>query len=254
MKPIGRPDDYEHSSMDVMYVTSNIPGPGIDVADFESEFSIGCSCEDICHEACSCSRGIFNYIDERLNEDKLSGLIVECNPCCTCGDNCSNRLVQRGPLNCLEIVEIGAKGLGLRTNKKIRMNQFICEYAGEVIGIEEARRRVEDNKRDGLMNYILVVTEHVGERKITTCIDPKYFGNIGRYCNHSCSPNASLVPVRLETLVPKLCLFANRDINVNEEITFDYAGGLAKSLNNISETPCLCGSDNCLGYLPHYPI
>lgn len=254
MEPIARPDEYEHSTVDVMYVANNIPGPGIDVDDFESEFSVGCNCNDACEALCSCSRETPNYIHDRVNEDKLSGLIIECNPRCACTDNCRNKLVQRGPLDCLEIAETGGKGLGLRTRKKIVKDRFICEYAGEVIGIDEARLRMENSKRDGLMNYILVVTEHVGCQKITTCIDPKYFGNIGRYCNHSCRANAILVPVRVEALAPRLCLFARRDIKAGEEITFDYAGGLDKSANNMSDKPCLCGEDCCIGYLPHYPI
>ncbi|XP_043266759.1 probable histone-lysine N-methyltransferase set-23 [Venturia canescens] len=250
-----RPDEYEHTTVDVMYVAKNIPGPGIDLDDFESEFSIGCDCqENNCSINCSCTRGLPNYQEGRLNFKKSSELIIECNPRCSCNENCLNKLVQHGPLDCLEIVPTSGKGLGLRTRRKISKNRFICEYAGEVIGIEEARNRAENNKRDCLMNYVLVVTEHIGYRKIITCIDPKYFGNIGRYCNHSCRPNAALVPVRVESNFPRLCLFAIRDIDIDEEITFDYSGGLDKSSDNASDTPCHCGADCCLGFLPNFPI
>lgn len=244
-------DDYEHTVSDVMYVVNNIPGPGIDVEDFESEYMLGCSCVLDCSD-CSCTRGSRNYIDGQIVDEKLAGPIIECNSHCTCRGDCGNRVVQNGPLNSLIVSKIGAKGLGLFTNKKIKRGQFICEYAGEVIGIEEARRRVDTNKNG--MNYVLVVTEHVGDRTIVTCIDPKYFGNIGRYANHSCEPNTNFIPIRAEGIVPRLCLFASRDIEIGEEITFNYADGVVNSVHNLSDTPCLCGSENCFGYLPHNSI
>ena len=145
-------------------------------------------------------------------------------------------------------------GFVLFTTKPIKKGQFICEYAGEVIGLEEAYKRFEINKAKNLMNYVLVVNEHIGEKKITTCIDPAKFGNIGRYSNHSCHPNAMLVPVRVDIVIPRLCLFAIDDIEPMNEITFNYAGDVDESVQNLSKTPCLCGSTSCLGYLPHCPV
>lgn len=244
-------DEYEHAIPGVMYTVHNIPGPGIDLEEFESEYSLGCSCTIRCSN-CFCTRGSPNYKDGCILDEKLSGPIVECNPYCTCGENCNNRVVQNGPVDSLIVSEIDGKGHGLFTSKLIKKGQFICEYAGEVVGIEEARRRVEANKNT--MNYVLVVSEHIGDRVIVTCIDPKYFGNIGRYSNHSCDPNTNLVPIRVEGPVPRLCLFASRDIEIGEEITFNYAGGVTNSVHNLSHTPCLCGSNNCSGYLPHNTI
>lgn len=247
-------DEYEHSVADVMYIVNNIPGPGIDVADFEAEYVVGCSCIVECYN-CSCIRGSTNYLNGRIVDEKLAGPVFECNPRCKCGSNCGNRLVQNGPLNCLIVKEVAGKGLGLYTTRLIEKGQFICEYAGEVIGLQEARRRIEANKRHNMMNYVLVVMEHVGDRVIVTCIDPKYFGNIGRYANHSCDPNSKLVPVRVEGIMPRLCFFASRNIENGEEVTFDYAdSAMANSVHYLSDTPCLCGSNNCFKYLPHNQI
>lgn len=254
MEAIAREDKYEHATTEVMYVASNIPGPGINIEEFESEFSDGCSCKLKCFENCSCTRGIVNYIDGNIFDEKVAGPIIECNAYCECSENCGNRLVQRGPLDCLIVSEMSGKGYGLLTSMPIKKGQFICEYAGEVISVDEAKHRVESNKRDNVMNYVLVVFEHMAGRIIKTCIDPKYFGNIGRYSNHSCEPNSILVPIRVEGMIPRLCLFAIRDIENGEEITFNYAGGVVNSVKNLSETPCLCGSTVCLRYLPHHPI
>lgn len=253
-----RLDEYDHPlADDLMYVVSNIPGPGSQPDDFESQFSVGCSCDRQCNHNCSCVRGTLNYTDDRLSSPDNENSIVECNFNCACGDRCGNRLVQRGPLDCLTILEARnpAMGFGLFTKKPIASGRFICEYAGEVVGIDEAQRRFEENRAEGRMNYVLVVSEWIGEKRITTCIDPARFGNVGRYANHSCQPNAQLVPVRVDVVVPRLCLFARRDIEAGEEITFNYAGdSTADSVQNPSETPCLCGSGACLGYLPHCPV
>lgn len=249
-----REDEYTHPIAEVMYVATNIPGPGVNLEEFESEFSSGCDCGRACGDDCPCTRGSVNYVDDRILDEKLAGPVLECNLRCECDARCGNRLVQRGPSDCLVIMETAGKGFGLSTSKPIGKGQFICEYAGEVIGLDEASRRDEANRRDNAMNYILVVIEHAASGMIKTCIDPKYFGNIGRYCNHSCQPNASLVPVRVEGIVPRLCLFASKNIRIGEEVTFDYAGGVANSVQNLSETPCLCGSADCLRYLPHRPM
>lgn len=255
MEAKGCEDLYDHVQTDIIYVVTNIPGPGVDLDDFESEFSSGCNCELICDDNCSCARFSFNYNNDCILEEKLSGPVVECNTHCKCDNNCGNRLVQCGPLDCLVITQTELKGYGLRTSKPIKKGQFICEYAGEVVGIEEAKRRIESNKIENSMNYVLIVSEHLNDQRIIkTCIDPKHFGNVGRYCNHSCEPNASLVPVRIEGMVPRLCLFASRDIKEGEEITFNYAGEEANSVQNLSETPCLCGSSKCVRYLPHNPV
>ena len=37
-------------------------------------------------------------------------------------------------------------------------------------------------------------------------------GNIGRYLNHSCDPNLSLVTVRSSCMVPHIALFTNRAV------------------------------------------
>lgn len=251
MEAIACADKYEHTISGVMYVEHNIPGPGINLEEFELEYSLGCSCTIQCSD-CSCTRGSPNYINGRILDETLSRPIIECNSHCTCKENCDNRVVQNGPLDSLFVSEIDGKGHGLFTTKYIKKGQFICEYAGEVVSIEEARRRVEMNKNS--MNYVLVVSEHIGDRIIVTCIDPKHFGNIGRYSNHSCEPNTNLVPIRVEGPVPRLCLFASRDIEIDEEITFNYAGGITNSIHNFSHTICLCGSTNCQGYFPHNPI
>ncbi|XP_017855953.1 PREDICTED: probable histone-lysine N-methyltransferase set-23 isoform X3 [Drosophila arizonae] len=82
---------------------------------------------------------------------------------------------------------------------------------------------------------------------------PSKRGNIGRYLNHSCQPNCKILPVRTNCPIPKIGIFAKRDILANEELCFHYAGG--DSYNGmLNGKPCLCGSTYCNGFIPNTQI
>lgn len=60
--------------------------------------------------------------------------------------------------------------------------------------------------------------------------------------NHSCDPNAGFGG--------QIFLIAMRNINKDEEITFDYAMVLHKAKGiKLYKIKCLCGSKNCRGYV-----
>ncbi|XP_069703232.1 probable histone-lysine N-methyltransferase set-23 [Periplaneta americana] len=258
-------DDYNHISPDVFYTVTSLPGPGINVDDFNTPFVRGCDCREgkCLHPNCPCvERYGINYSDDgRLLDSKLNGPVVECNSLCGCCvlQRCGNRLVQLGPRKGLQVFKSGdAKGFGLKSKTRISKGEFICEYAGEVISLEEARCRVQTNK--GKMNYIFVLNEHLAEgRVIKTYVDPTMIGNIGRYINHSCQPNAVVVPVRTNNLIPKLCIFALTVIEIGEEITFDYSGGGSSGKGEECSVEvelrdrklCYCGMQDCKKYLPY---
>lgn len=244
-------DDYEHVDESVIYTPVNIPGPGCDASCFNEQF-VGCSCSVACGADCSCLRGASNYAGELLSLSSSPSLIYECHENCPCSQKCANRLVQRGPQPDLELIEVGSKGFGLRCKTDLTPGAFVCEYAGEVIGVEEARRRF--SQRKGVSNYIFCLREHFGSNSILTFIDPTFIGNIGRYINHSCDPNLMIVPVRVGNAVPRICLFARRYIEHGTELTFDYGGGCESQLENaernVERSVCHCGAIACLGYLP----
>ncbi|XP_025930604.1 histone-lysine N-methyltransferase SETMAR [Apteryx rowi] len=79
---------------------------------------------------------------------------------CQCGESCQNRVVQRGLQFRLEVFKTVKKGWGLRTLEFIAKGRFVCEYAGEVLGFNEARRRIQaQTSKDS--NYIIAVREHL---------------------------------------------------------------------------------------------
>lgn len=157
----------------------------------------------------------------------------------------------------LEIFPTPNKGWGLKTLQDITKGQFVCEYAGEIISFHEAKRRTQQNQGDH--NYIIVIKEHIKNgQTLCTHVDPVYRGNAGRFINHSCDPLLVMIPVRIDSLIPVLALFAVKDIAKNTELTFDYSGVSSESCKVIQQTSsrtesrkkCSCGSVNCAGYLP----
>lgn len=172
-------------------------------------------------------------------------VVQECNPSCRCSDKCKNRVVQNGIQVKMEVFKSEEKGLALRTLVPLRCGQFVCEYAGEILTEAEAKRRLGSLTGND-MNYMFILREHFHSGVVCTYIDPRARGNIGRFINHSCEPNLSIVPVRIFNMVPRVCLFASRDICAGEELTYNYG----QSGGNLSDNVCKCGVKTCKGYLP----
>lgn len=243
-------DNYDHVNKSAFYTPTNVPGKGCDLNLFDSQIFSYCICKNGCYdpETCAClgTCGL-NYVNHKLVDSKLTGdgSCIECNSRCHCTTSCGNRVVQFGPVSDLKIETFEGKGYGLVTTAGLGKGQFVCEYAGEVIGRLEANER---RKRDR-HNYIFTLNEFVNDSIIETIVDATCIANIARYINHSCEPNCNVIPVRVDSLIPKLAIFANRDIAVAEEITYSYGGGVTPV--NISDCKlCLCGAKRCLKYLP----
>lgn len=242
-------DNYDHVDNSLIYTSTNIPGPGCNMNDFDCCPNYVCNCTDSCQMPnCRCVHlvGCNNY-DEFGKLVSINKFIYECNNLCNCTSSCQNRVVQLGPRIGLRTSHC-TKGYGLFTDIYIEKGQFICEYAGEIIDIIEAKRRSNLDSE----NYIFVINEHVSDQVTTTVIDATVIGNIGRYINHSCQPNCMIIPVRIDSLIPRLAIFSIKDIQCNEEVTYHYGGERGShSHNNLSEVKCLCESFSCNGFLPH---
>ncbi|KAM3873062.1 histone-lysine N-methyltransferase SETDB1-B-like [Diretmus argenteus] len=81
-------------------------------------------------------------------------------------------------------------------------------------------------------------------------IDAKLEGNLGRYLNHSCSPNLFVQNVFVDThdlRFPWVALFASERIRAGTELTWDY--NYEVGCVEGKELLCCCGSTECRGRL-----
>lgn len=219
---------------------STLPPPGL-ILPYTGEES-GCGCESC---GCECLCGGFVEGSEVMSE---------CGPGCGCGLNCENRVTQRGVSVGLKIVRDEKKGWGLHAAQFIPKGQFVCEYAGELLTTEQARRRQQmyDELSSGgrYSSALLVVREHLpsGKACLRMNIDGTRIGNVARFINHSCDGgNLLTVLVRSSgALLPRLCFFASKNIQEDEELTFSYGDIRIREKG----LPCFCGSSCCFGVLP----
>ncbi len=102
------------------------------------------------------------------------------------------------------LVKKSTAGLGIFAKADFKRGEFIIEYTGERITVEEADRRGG--------KYLFTVS-----KKYT--IDGKGRENTARYLNHSCKPNAEAV---LDEDALRVRIYAKKKILPGEEITYDY--------------------------------
>lgn len=76
-------------------------------------------------------------------------------------------------------------------------------------------------------------------------IDGHRMGGDGRFVNHSCEPNCEMQKWSVHGL-PRMALFASRDIKPGEELTYDYNFAL---FNPSEGQECRCGSSACRGVI-----
>ncbi|PIC17489.1 hypothetical protein B9Z55_023713 [Caenorhabditis nigoni] len=194
----------------------------------------------------------YNFDDARI--------LVECSNTCQCSpENCHRRVVQRGKSVAIAVVN-GNIGYGGYAAEPIKKGQYIVEYVGEMYLLKERRSKenVAQSKKmkaqpHANIDFRLTQTQKdempdvhalyinrpakskrgssyeagfsVIDERIVICASK--VGNVGRFFNHSCNPNATFVEVHSrcfesDPLIPKIAIFALRDIAVGEAITLRY--------------------------------
>ncbi|CAD8144339.1 unnamed protein product [Paramecium octaurelia] len=157
---------------------------------------------------------------------------------CPCAEQCKNRRFQKHDDACVYPLRCGGKGMGLFAGERILKGQFIMQYVGEIFQINSAfgRRRVQEYSKSTCTYLMKLNNQEV--------IDPTSKGNLARFINHSCEPNCI---TEKWNVLGEVCIgiFAIRDINEDEELTFDYQFDVFHT----PLTKCLCGANKCKGYL-----
>tara|TARA_B110000037_G_C17003274_1_gene458155 strand:- start:300 stop:878 length:579 start_codon:yes stop_codon:yes gene_type:complete len=127
---------------------------------------------------------------------------------------------------------------GLFAATDIPKDEFVIQYLGEKITKNESTRRGLDQHDKSLCEDVGSV--YIFELDEEYDLDGNFDWNISRLANHSCSPNCEA-----QNADGEIWFVTLRDIKEDEELTFDYG----YALEHWEDHPCLCGSDNCAGYI-----
>lgn len=134
------------------------------------------------------------------------------------------------------------KGWGVRAHCDIPAGAFIAFYLGQIV-----TEREEVTKNDKFLVALDFATQvpasrssavatsssqpgtsstaEEEEEEETFCIDGRRFGNVGRFFNHSCSPNMFTQVLHRESFSNKIynvAFFTSRNIVAGEELVWDY--------------------------------
>lgn len=161
-----------------------------------------------------------------------------------------NRVVQLGPCRNLKLQIFRTdnhRGWGVKTLMPIKQGSYVTKYTGEVITRVEAEKRA--NSRGPKSTYMFDLDYNTDKNDCVYSIDATMFGNISHFINHSCDANLAIYAVWIDcydTNLPTLALFASRDIDVGEEIMFNYMTSVS---NKDKKIRCKCLSKNCRIFL-----
>ncbi|XP_055856799.1 histone-lysine N-methyltransferase ash1 isoform X2 [Episyrphus balteatus] len=184
---------------------------------------------------CNCKQ------DKGCGDDCLNRMVyTECSPSsCPTREKCKNQKIQRHEVAPgVERFMTENKGWGVRTNLPIKKGTYILEYVGEVVTEKEFKDRMATLYINDTHHYCL----HLDGGLV---IDGHRMGSDGRFVNHSCSPNCEMQKWSVNGL-SRMALFAARNIEAGEEISYDYNF----SLFNPSEgQECRCNTLQCRGVI-----
>ncbi|KAE9596748.1 hypothetical protein Lal_00007994 [Lupinus albus] len=233
----------------------------------------GCDCTDGCSDLQKCSCVVNNGGEIPFNHNgaivEAKPLVYECGPSCKCPSTCHNRVSQLGIKFQLEIFKTSTRGWGVRSLNSIPSGSFICEYIGELLEDKEAEQRTGNDEYlfDIGNNFsnstlwgglsTLMPNAQSGSLEVVKdgsfTIDAAQYGNVGRFINHSCSPNLYAQNVLYDhddERMPHIMFFAAENIPPLQELTYDYNYQIDQvfdSYGNIKRKDCYCGSVECSG-------
>ncbi|OWM88330.1 histone-lysine N-methyltransferase, H3 lysine-9 specific SUVH6-like [Punica granatum] len=232
----------------------------------------GCDCSDGCSDSEKCSCAVKNGGEIPYNYNgaivEAKPLVYECGPSCKCPPSCHNRVSQRGIRLPLEIFKTELRGWGVRSLTSISSGSFICEYVGELLDDKQAEERagndeylfdIGNNYNDNMYEELssLIPDAHSVSPEVVEevgfVIDAARYGNVGRFINHSCTPNLYAQNVLYDQddkRIPHIMFFAAENIPPLQELTYHYnylVDQVLDSDGNIKMKSCFCGSAECVG-------
>uniref|UniRef100_A0A1B0DK39 [histone H3]-lysine(36) N-trimethyltransferase n=1 Tax=Phlebotomus papatasi TaxID=29031 RepID=A0A1B0DK39_PHLPP len=176
-------------------------------------------------------------------EDCLNRLLmIECGSKCVVGDRCTNRRFQKYQYSPCRVFNTDKKGLGIMATDTILAGDFVMEYVGEVLNSQQFEERAANYSKDKNIHYYFMAL------RSDAVIDATIKGNISRFINHSCDPNAETQKWTVNGEL-RIGFFATRTIAPGEEITFDYQ----YQRYGKEAQKCFCEAENCRGWIGEEP-
>ncbi|CRK99723.1 CLUMA_CG012963, isoform A [Clunio marinus] len=170
-------------------------------------------------------------------------LYIECGAKCRCGEYCDNQQFQRYNYSACSVFDTTTKGFGIRADQDIPAETFIIEYVGEVLDNKQFEKRAKKYSENKNIHYYFMAL------KSNAIIDATKKGNISRFINHSCDPNAETQKWTVNGEL-RVGFFSRKDIKQGEEITFDYQ----YQRYGKEAQKCYCEATNCRGWIGENPL
>ena len=130
--------------------------------------------------------------------------------------------------------------MGLFTRTPFLKNEMMVEYIGERIRQCVADKREASYEKEGVGScYLFRLDKDV-------IVDATRTGGMARFMNHCCEPNAYAKVINTSNSdhpeTKHIIIFAARDIQFGEEITYDYKFPIEEQ-----KLSCYCGASRCRG-------
>ncbi|KAJ8635768.1 hypothetical protein MRB53_010035 [Persea americana] len=127
-------------------------------------------------------------------------------------------------------------GFGIFAKLPHRAGDMVIEYTGEIV-----RPSVADTREHRIYDSLVGAGTYMFRLDDERVIDATKAGSIAHLINHSCEPNCFSRTINVHG-DEHIIIFAKRDINQWEELTYDY-----RFTSKAKQLACCCGSARCRG-------
>ncbi|XP_076843280.1 lysine methyltransferase 5Ab [Brachyhypopomus gauderio] len=119
----------------------------------------------------------------------------------------------------LKVRYVEGKGRGVFADREFHKGQFVVEYHGDLLEMDDAKNREAQYAQDPTKGCYMYYFRYLNNNY---CVDAtKESDRLGRLINHSKNGNCQTKVHNIKD-VPHLILVASRDIKVEEELLYDY--------------------------------
>lgn len=137
--------------------------------------------------------------------------------------------LKKGVEDGLEVRYSKEKGRGVFATRDFCKGEFVVEYSGELIDIQQAYLREEKYEQDESMGCYMYYFKHNDHHY---CVDAtEETGKLGRLVNHSRNGNLVTKSLLVDS-IPRLILIAKTYIRKGEELLYDYGDRSKESLEH----------------------